>query len=253
MGLFKKLEELAFGTTTKESPKNMYPQELEQLIDIAIEDGNITDKERLVLYKKAAKFDIDTDELDMILESRLGNGKVSATSVKNESEKIDKGPKKCPACGASLTDCNMVHCPYCGMKVINIVRDILEQLNSIVPPQKSQQNTGFWGKLVDLLESEDPNGDLFTQKENIILGYNVPMAKETILEFLAFSVNKGIKDPEFEDWTDELGEAWYKKSEQVIAEARRVFGQDADFMATLKDYAVKFGMEKRGLFRRQSK
>ena len=60
MGLFDKLEELAFGENSKQSSKSsksMYPQELENLINIAIEDGNITDKERLVLYKKAAKFD----------------------------------------------------------------------------------------------------------------------------------------------------------------------------------------------------
>jgi uncharacterized membrane protein YkvA (DUF1232 family) len=60
MGLFK-----------KQVKPELYPSELEHLIDIAIEDGVITDKERCVLHKKATMLNIDPDELDMVLESRL--------------------------------------------------------------------------------------------------------------------------------------------------------------------------------------
>lgn len=263
MGLFDKLEELAFGENSKkssqsssQSSKQLYPQELEQLIDIAIEDGNITDKERLVLYKKAAKYDIDPDELDMVLESRLNSRQVTNPLLESEETQPkvlrSKGPKKCPSCGALLSDPNTVHCPYCGYKVVNIVRDILEDLNSIVPNEKKVEraNSGFFGKVLDFLESDDGYAEMLEQKENLILGYQVPIAKEAILEFLAFSVQKGCKDKEYDYWHDELGEAWYKKSEQIIADARRAFSQDVEFMSILKDYAVKFGMEKKGLFRR---
>lgn len=250
MGLFNKLEEFAFGTNSKPSSKSMYPQELEDLINIAIEDGSITDKERLVLYKKAAKFDIDPDELDMVLESRLNKGSVKETSITQPSGMRRTGPKKCPSCGAVLSDSNTVHCPYCGYKVVNIVSDILEEINSVTVPKKVQQNSGFFGKIVDLIESDAANIDMLEQKENIILGYHIPMAKEVILEFLAFSVQKGRKHPEYDIWDEELGETWYRKSEQIITEARRMFSQDSDFLAILKDYAVKLGMEKKGLFRR---
>ena len=259
MGLFSKLEEFAFGENSKQSAQSsesMYPQELEHLIDIAIEDGNITDKERLVLYKKAAKFDIDPDELDMVLESRLNNGRRIEPSLNSEQSQPkvlrNKGSKKCPSCGALLSAPITVHCPYCGYKVVNIVRDILEDLNSIVPIEKKVErpNSGFFGKVLDFLESDDGYAEMLERKENLILGYQIPVAKEVILEFLAYSVQKGCKDKKYDCWQDELGEAWYKKSEQVIAEARITFNQDAEFMARLKDYAVKFGMEKRGLFRR---
>lgn len=261
MGLFSKLEKYAFGENSNQSSnlqssESMYPQELENLINIAIEDGSITDKERLVLYKKAAKFDIDPDELDMVLESRLNNGRRTEPSLNSEQTQPkvprSKGPKKCPSCGAILSDPNTVHCPYCGYKVVNIVRDILEDLNSIVPIEKKVErpNSGFFGKVLDFLESDDGYAEMLEQKENLILGYQVPIAKEVILEFLAFSVQKGCKDKEYDCWHDELGEAWYKKSERIIAEARRAFSQDIEFMYILKDYAVKFGMEKKGLFRR---
>ena len=94
--------------------------------------------------------------------------------------------------------------------------------------------------------------DLIEQKTNIILNYSIPNNKETILEFLAFSLQKG-RPNYYGDWDDDLGEAWYGKSEQVISTARETFCNDADFLAKLKDYAIKFGMEvvKKGLFRRK--
>ena len=242
MGLFDRSEKKNLGSTPSKTEKSAYPEDLERLIEIAIEDGKITPQEKQVLYKKAAKYDIDSEELDMILASRLraAHG-VSAPALNNN------GVKKCPSCGAIISKSNIVHCPYCGFKVVNIVKDILEALNAVVPPKKANKIGGFFGKLIDLIDNSDAV-DVHLKKENIIMSYNVPMAKDAVLEFLAFSVLKGCKDPEFELWTDDLGKAWYKKSEQVIAEARRTFSQDAEFMSTLKDYAVKFGMEKRGLF-----
>ena len=254
MGLFNKFEEFAFGAPKKQESNEMYPQELEQLISIAIEDGVITEKERQVLHKKAAKFDIDPDELDMVLEARLrqksANSPAAANTPSQPKTPKSNGPKKCPTCGEVLTDSNTVHCPYCGYKVLNIVKDILEQINSVAPPKKEQQNSGFFGKIADLIESDNVRHDLIRQKKEIILSYNVPNVKEVVLEFLAFSVQKGCKDREIDYWTDIFGESWYKKSEQVIADARRAYSQDLEFMAILKEYAIKFGMEKKGLFRR---
>ena len=46
-------------------------KELEKLIDYAITDGFITEKEKKVLIKKAEKQGFDIDELEMILEGKL--------------------------------------------------------------------------------------------------------------------------------------------------------------------------------------
>lgn len=79
MGLFK-----------KQVKPELYPSELEHLIDIAIEDGIITDKERCVLHKKATMLNIDPDELDMVLESRLRGRQVieEESSTENLPEKV---------------------------------------------------------------------------------------------------------------------------------------------------------------------
>lgn len=79
MGLFKKQAKL-----------ELYPSELEHLIEIAIEDGIITDKELCVLHKKAKMLNIDPDELDMVLESRLRGRQIieGESSTENLQEKI---------------------------------------------------------------------------------------------------------------------------------------------------------------------
>ena len=49
----------------------MYSQELENLIDLACEDGILTPKERAVLFKRAENEGIDLDEFEMVLDTRL--------------------------------------------------------------------------------------------------------------------------------------------------------------------------------------
>ena len=61
MGLFSKKQEPAFEL----------PAKLEALMQIALKDGTISDKELAVLRAEAAKHDISEDELDMIIESRM--------------------------------------------------------------------------------------------------------------------------------------------------------------------------------------
>ena len=98
--------------------------------------------------------------------------------------------------------------------------------------KKQNQNKGIFG----LMFSDDTDD----QEREIIFNYKVPMIKEVIVEFLDYSVSKSKDSGEYE----EVKLIWYEKSEQVISKARRSFAQDADFMATLKDYAVELGMEK---------
>lgn len=61
MGLFSKKQESQYEL----------PGKLEMLMNIAIKDGEISEKELAVLRAEAAKHDISNDELDMIIESRL--------------------------------------------------------------------------------------------------------------------------------------------------------------------------------------
>ena len=49
-----------------------FKPELEKLIAMALEDGELTETEHNVLYRKAEELGVSKDELDMVLNSRIG-------------------------------------------------------------------------------------------------------------------------------------------------------------------------------------
>ena len=53
----------------------MHP-EIEKLIEMAVADGQVTDKEREIILRKAEKLGLDRDEVEMYLESNFGNPKL---------------------------------------------------------------------------------------------------------------------------------------------------------------------------------
>ena len=76
--------------------------ELENLVEIAIVDGYITDKEKEVLKRKAVALGFDVDELEMILEGKLYELNKSSMPEVN----------KCPNCGETISGLSKV-CPSC--------------------------------------------------------------------------------------------------------------------------------------------
>lgn len=254
MGFLDNLEKLSFGgsapkqqSTAEDPSKGMFPAELEQLISIALADGVISDRNRNVLHKKAIELNVDPDVLDMVLDSRVKASQLKDTSTAPQSQAHifkKSGLKKCPACGAIIMNKNSAYCPDCGYKVRNVVAELMEELSSIKP---EKENKGLLGKISSFID--DGDRDILKEKEDIINSFVVPIEKESVLEFLSFSVRKGSKVKFGEDlWDDELGEAWYKKSADIITAARKAFKDDSEFMATLKDYAIKLKMERKRLF-----
>ena len=45
--------------------------EIENLINMALADGEVTEKERSIILKKAEVLDLDVDEVEMILDGRI--------------------------------------------------------------------------------------------------------------------------------------------------------------------------------------
>jgi hypothetical protein len=89
----------------------MHP-EIEKLIDLAIADGQITEKERLVILKKATEFGADSDEVEMILDGKLHQQQAAKTKEKEKVGNI----KVCPACGAHLNSFEG-NCKDCGLEL----------------------------------------------------------------------------------------------------------------------------------------
>ena len=92
----------------------MHP-EIEKLIQLAIADGEITEKERAVIMRKAEKLGEDIDEVEMILDGELALFRKTIESENNNKTNSNKEGviKKCPSCGASVKSFATT-CSECG-------------------------------------------------------------------------------------------------------------------------------------------
>lgn len=113
----------------------MYNEQLENLIDAALADGVLTEKEKQILFKKAQAMDIDLDEFEMVLDARLVELKKKeareAEQYQIEMEKAKAAQKsapksnkygdirKCPSCGA-MVESFQTKCSECGYEFTNV-------------------------------------------------------------------------------------------------------------------------------------
>lgn len=99
----------------------MLTPELEQLIQFALEDGELTDKERSVLMRKAQESGMDMDEFEMILNARLHEARKNAQKAAAAAKPNSKYGeiRKCPACGA-MVNAFSTKCPECGFEFNNV-------------------------------------------------------------------------------------------------------------------------------------
>lgn len=98
----------------------MLTPELEQLINYALEDGVLTDKERSVLMRKAQAAGADLDEFEMILDAKLQEVQKTAAAAAPKSNSNKHGEvRKCPACGAMVSTFS-TRCSECGFEFNNV-------------------------------------------------------------------------------------------------------------------------------------
>lgn len=86
-----------------------FSKELEEVIEAALADGVITEKERAVLHKKALQEGADPDEVDVVIDGRL-------QQMQNEIDKAKQKVRKCPSCGEIIPAMTAV-CPSCGQVI----------------------------------------------------------------------------------------------------------------------------------------
>jgi len=110
----------------------MYNEQIENLINLALADGELSEKEKQVLFKKAEAAGIDLDEFEMVLDARLFEKQKSdkkedkPTSVAQNpaAPKSDKygDVKKCPSCG-TIVQSFSGKCSDCGYEFRDIQSD----------------------------------------------------------------------------------------------------------------------------------
>ncbi len=189
----------------------MYNEEFEKLIDLALVDGVLTEKEKQVLFKKAEGLGVDLDEFEMVLEAKLFEKQKSQpqpkqTEVAPKSNKFGN-IKKCPACG-EIKETFSTKCGACGTEFMGAegnrsIQKLFDLLNDV-------KGKGILG-----LSNADE------KRKQIIATFPIPNTKEDIVEFLSLALPKAtIVEGNY------LQTAWEAKCEQVMIKARFLLKND---------------------------
>ena len=232
----------------------MYNEQIENLINLALADGELTEKEKQILFKKAESAGIDLDEFEMVLEAKLFEKQKS--KVGTAAPKSDKlgDVRKCPACGA-IAETFATKCSDCGTEFRNVEASqnlikFFEKLDEIESNRKdsvystndSTNNIGigtiikwmfFWPfmlplKIVNFFVNKSKPGKWSTtdsRKEELIMNFPVPVSREEILEFLSLATSKINSNTYFNAFSEETkykdtwNKIWLKKIEQIHSKA----------------------------------
>ena len=237
-----------------DSSAGLYNPQLEKLIDLALADGELTEKEKQVLFKKAESFGIDLDEFEMVLDARLykrGLQPTAPAASAPQSKKF-KDVKKCPACGAMIQSFT-TRCPECGYEFRNLeanggIQRLFEMLNEVETSSREDADTllGGLGRVYSDLFAQSFGGNKNTRrKKTIIQNFPIPNTKEDILEFLALALPLAKRPGFFEQDMEkqEMYPVWRAKCEQVIIKARFSMKDDPKTLAQINEYGKQIGIK----------
>jgi len=215
----------------------MHP-EIEKLIDLALADGQITEKERNVLLKKAAELGVDADEVEMTLDGKLHQLEANKPKQKEKVGNINT----CPACGAtakamelSCSDCGHV---FTNVKANSTLQKMFEELQKIELSESNKTSDSFFDKLDT--SGQKKRLDIATRQSSLISSFPIPNSEEDLLELISMAVAESTKSTNDDgisthDGSDIIKKAWITKGEQALIKAKLLFRDDANTMLFLND------------------
>ena len=239
--------------------------ELEKLIEFALADGVITDKEREIIRKKAEKLGEDPDEAEMILDAKLAmqNKETAASALppppppsmppptaKQKSSKAGN-IMTCPACGATVNSMEL-SCGECGHEfrntgVSNLMSEFKEKIDKAANIAIQEKSSGLFGKMMALVDQETDNErKIYNAKANIIKNFPVPSNKEDLIEFMTFSTSQsnGIPLSEMDKFAGTMGtyghklvlkNAWIAMADSIKSKAQFLDSNDNSFIAKINE------------------
>lgn len=187
-----------------------FSKELEAIIEAALADGVITEKERAVLHKKALLEGVDPDELDIVIDGRLSKMKREEDWLKPAPPALEKRGNivKCPSCGAPI-EAGAVSCKECGYVFTNVAAN--------------RSSEKLAEKISFLLHSKAKENHIVEEIKN----FPLPTGKEDLMEFIA-SMDAKRKEQ------GPLQQAYRTKFNEAITKAKTFFSNDAQVMGMVK-------------------
>lgn len=238
--------------------------EIENLMNMALADGEVTEKERGIILRKAEALGEDKDEVEMILDGKI------ALMIKEQSSnhtilKINKegDNKKCPACGSPFNSFT-TFCKDCGHEFQNVSKNstiedfisfftsIDEQIkNEYVKNGEDYQDVGWAGNKIkksSFLMDNEIGKRIHKKKIELISIFEVPNSKEEILSFLSIAISEASKNIPFNlvlggnKEIKEIKSAWFTKSKNLIFKSRLLFKDDKKTLDEIENYAKQLGI-----------
>ena len=213
----------------------MHP-EIEKLIKLAMANGELTEKKREIILRKAENLGEDKDEVEMIIDGEIALAKqekiVNQTISQIKSNK-EGNLKKCPSCGAPVPSLSL-KCSECGHEFRNT--------------EATQSAKDFYKHLKSAKIEE---------RATIISDYPIPNNKEDLIEFISISVGNsrelsieernsyvinvwnGKKNPQITMRDNEI-KAWQGKAEAAIMKAKLLFSDNSSILQHLKKFEEQF-------------
>lgn len=248
----------------------MYNDKLEELINAALADGVLTEKEKQILFRKAESMGIDLDEFEMVLNARLQKiqrqGAPQPVAPQAPQPVVNKPQvRKCPACGAIIPSFSAV-CPECGAElsnsVVSSVQKFADKLDELDERRsysngdgiKEKKKIGFWTivlwvmffwvlipyyviKITTSIYREPDFDGADKRKQDFILNAPVPNSKEDLLEFIILCANRIETIPMIKMLTPRAAivsgwnNVWFKKLSALEAKATIAMKNDSESLA----------------------
>ena len=224
--------------------------EIENLINMAIADGEVTEKERAIILRKAESLGIDMDEVEMILDGRIAlihKEKNSTQEIFYSKSNKAGDSKKCPSCGAPVQSFS-TQCSDCGHEFNNLkansqVSQLAIDLNKIEKDMTDYTRKENNYSSTDWVQNSELEDRINEKKASLINSFPIPNTKEDILEFLTLSVPLALVKLNWYDryvvrrGQQQLINAWKAKAEQTIMKARFSMREDKNALKEIETYA----------------
>jgi len=228
----------------------MYSEKIEKLIDLALADGELTEKEKQILFKNAQADGIDLDEFEMVLEAKLFEKQqslnpVKETSVAPKSEKFGD-VKKCPACGA-IVQSFQIKCSDCEHEFRNVEANAsLQKLFKMLDDVEKERENTFDSSIKRVIGLSD---NINKRKQTIIQNFPIPTTKEDIFEFITFALpnTKKLSKNTSNFQHNEFVQVWRTKCGQAIEKAKIVFKNDNITLNEITKFEKQLKANKRSL------
>ena len=205
----------------------MHP-EIEKLIELVLVDGQISEKEKAVLFRKAKELGVDQDELEVILD-----GRIFSINNANQKPSVKLGDiKKCPACNAIVNSFSSV-CDSCGYEFRNTganksVIDLSNKLDEIVVECERKSYKHMIGRGYGDEETARRD-DIASKQKYVIKNFPVPNTRDDLMELLNYIQPK----IEFGMRADKNVFDWRSKYKEIINRAKSSFHSDQNMLIEL--------------------